>query len=173
MLISHFQFHSVGLHSPVIVSSFVFNICFCPLSFISRSKSSLWTPNYQAYQYFVNFEGKGNRSARRKPPYDSKIFVVTFKQNKPFFYFALSQRGNEGRNMVDLPSEKEKKLFGLSLTMVKLLGYTLCFLTFLIKKPDHLFCGFRSLIYLLLFFACTLCFLTFPIKKAENLFSWF
>jgi hypothetical protein len=37
-------------------------------AFISRSKSSLWTPNYQAYQGLFNFDGGGNRSARRKPP---------------------------------------------------------------------------------------------------------
>jgi hypothetical protein len=30
--ISHFQFHSVGLHSPVIFSSFIFHIFFCLLS---------------------------------------------------------------------------------------------------------------------------------------------
>jgi hypothetical protein len=49
--------------------SFIFLFFFfCPLSFISRSKSSLWTPNYQAYQDLFNFDGGGNRSARRKPP---------------------------------------------------------------------------------------------------------
>jgi hypothetical protein len=50
--ISHFQFHSNWLHSPVIFSSFIFHFLFCSLSFISRSKSTLWTPNYQAYQDF-------------------------------------------------------------------------------------------------------------------------
>jgi hypothetical protein len=51
-----------------IYSSLIFHMFFCLLSFISRSKSSLWTPNYQAYQYFFNFDGGGTRSVRRKPP---------------------------------------------------------------------------------------------------------
>jgi hypothetical protein len=41
---------------------------FCQLSFISQSKSSLWTPNYQAYQDLFKFDGGGNRSARKKIP---------------------------------------------------------------------------------------------------------
>jgi hypothetical protein len=52
---------------PFILHSY-FTFFFCPLSFISRSKYSLWTPNYQAYQDLFNFDGGRNRSARRKPP---------------------------------------------------------------------------------------------------------
>jgi hypothetical protein len=57
--------HSVGLHPPVILLFIHISHFFCPLSFISQSKSSLWTPNYQAYQDLFNFDGGGNR---RKPP---------------------------------------------------------------------------------------------------------
>jgi hypothetical protein len=63
--ISHYQCHSIRLDSPVIYSSFICQIFVCPLYFISRSKSSLWTPNYQD---LFNFDGGGNWSARRKPP---------------------------------------------------------------------------------------------------------
>jgi hypothetical protein len=66
--ISQYQCHSVGLHSPVIILFIHISHFFCPLSFISRSKSSLWTPNCQAYQDLFNFDGGGNRSARTKPP---------------------------------------------------------------------------------------------------------
>jgi hypothetical protein len=60
----------------VIQSGFIFQLLilhscftfFCPLSFISWFNSSLWTPNYQAFQDLFNFDGGGNRSGRRKPP---------------------------------------------------------------------------------------------------------
>jgi hypothetical protein len=66
------QSFSSVIQSGFILQSFIlhsyFTHIFCLLSFISRSKSSLWTRNYQAYQDFFNFDGGGNRSARRKPP---------------------------------------------------------------------------------------------------------
>jgi hypothetical protein len=59
------------IQSGFILQSFILihiSLFFCPLSFIPRSKSSLWTPYYQAYQDLFNFDGGGNRSAQRKPP---------------------------------------------------------------------------------------------------------
>jgi hypothetical protein len=68
------QFWCWSVISSVIQSGFIhlffihISHFLCPLSLISRSKSSPEIPNYQAYQGLFNVDGGGNQSALRKPP---------------------------------------------------------------------------------------------------------
>jgi hypothetical protein len=73
--ISHYQCHSVGLHSPVIYSSFIFLFFFCPLSSSLDLNPPSELPIIKLIKICSIFDGGGNWSARRKPPVRRKFLL--------------------------------------------------------------------------------------------------